>query len=159
MRILLLYSFAINLEYYKNVLNVSGLSNDYYKSVKLVDIWNCNNLIVGGTFFILKKSDLPLLFFKDPVSKLKMEYKEEEKILENIYATIIDLHEKEDIKEILKKVDPSEDLDNKVLISIEMNAEICWKKSAKVIAFRVSHGYEESGLPSKIEEVKPFDEI
>ncbi len=155
----IIISFAINLEYYKNVLNVSGLSNDYYKSVKLVDIWNCNNLIVGGTFFILKKSDLPLLFFKDPVSKLKMEYKEEEKILENIYATIIDLHEKKDIKEILKKEEPNEDLDNKVLVSIEMNAEICWKKSAKVIAFRVSHGYEESGLPNKIEEVKPFDEI
>ena len=146
------------MEYYRNVLKVPELNSGNYKEIVLFDIWDCNTNMVGNTVFILKKAELPSLNFDDPANKRKIDYKEEEKILEDIYASIIDLHEKRETKEQLVKEGVTEDLEDKVLISIEMNATIRWKKNVKVIAFKVISEYQDDGLPNKIEEVTQFGE-
>jgi len=154
-------SFKNNIEYYISVLKVSGLCKSNYKGVALIDIWNCSGQIVGNTFSIVKKSDLPWLEFKKPASKWEIEWKQEEMIIPDKYisASIIDLHKHHEVIEKLKEKGNKEDLDDKVLVAIEMLALIHWKKDAKVIALQVASAYEDRGLPNKLEEVKPFDEI
>jgi hypothetical protein len=152
-------AFRQNINYYINVLNVPNLTLENFNEIQLVNAWKCNGLVVGGTFFILKKSDLPLLKFKKPKSTIKKTYSEGEKILENVFASIIDLNKDSEIKTMLEKDDEKENLEDKVLASIEMNAELLWKKGAKLVSVRVSTGYKEYGLPNKLEEIKSFVEL
>jgi hypothetical protein len=154
-------SFKNNIEYYISVLNVQGLSKSDYKGVALIDIWNCSGHIVGNTFFIVKKSDLPWLEFKEPVSKWGIEFRKEEMIIpeKHISASIIDLHKHPEVVQELQEKGNKENLDEKVLVDIEMLAVINWKKDAKVIALQVASAYKDRGIPNNLEEVKPFDEI
>jgi len=154
-------SFKNNIEYYIRVLNVQGLSKSDYNGVLLIDIWNCSGHIVGNTFFIVKKSDLPWLEFKEPTSKWEINWKEEEMIIpdKHISASIIDLHKHPEVIQKLKEEGNKENLDDKILVNIEMLTLIHWKENAKVIALQTASAYEDRGLPNKLEEVKPFDEI
>lgn len=154
-------SFKNNIEYYIHVLNVKGLSKSDYNGVLLIDIWNCSGHIVGNTFFIVEKSDLPWLEFKKPASKWEINWEEEEMIIpdKHISAAIIDLHEHPEVSHKLEEEGNKENLDDKVLVNIEMLALIHWKVNAKVIALQTASAFEDRGLPNKLEEVKPFDEI
>lgn len=154
-------SFKNNIEYYIRVPNVQGLSKSDYNGVLLIDIWNCSGHIVGNTFFIIKKSDLPWLEFKEPDSKWEINWKEEEMIIpdKHISASIIDLHKHPEVIKKLKEEGNKENLDDKVLVNIEMLALIHWKGNAKVIALQTASAFEDRGLPNKLEEVKSFDEI
>jgi hypothetical protein len=154
-------SFKNNIEYYIRVPNVQGLSKSRYNGVLLIDIWNCNDYIVGNTFFIVKKSELPWLEFKEPASKWGINWKEEEMIIQDkhISAAIIDLHEHPEVSQKLEEEGNKENLDDKVLVNIEMLALVHWKKGAKVIALQTASVYDDRGIPNKLEEVKPFDKI
>jgi len=156
-----LISFKNNIDYYINVLQIPGLSKSYYKGIALINIWNCSGHIVGYTFFIVKKSDLPWLEFKEPTSKWEINWKEEEMIIpdKHISAAIIDLHEHPEVSHKLEEEGNKENLDDKVLVNIEMLALIHWKGNAKVIALQTASAFEDRGLPNKLEEVKSFDEI
>ena len=163
----IIISFRRNIDYYIKVLKIPGLSIEEhknvgigkYKGIQLINIWNCNDNLVGGTFFILKKSDLPSLIHNEPSNKRKTEYKKEEQILPHIYASIIDLHLHEYVRLKLEEESRFNDLHDKVLVLIEMNTEIRWKRNSKIIAFRSASAYEDRGIPNKIEEVKPFDKM
>ena len=154
-------SFKNNIAYYISGLKVPGLSDTKYKEVDLIDKWNCSGHIVGNTFFILRKSDLPYLEFEKSVSKWGIEWKKEEMIIpdKHIVASIIDLHEHPEVIQKLKEVGDKENLDDKVLVTIEILTHVLWKKDAKVIALQVASAYEDRGIPSKLEEIKPFDKI
>jgi len=154
-------SFKNNIDYYIRVPNIHGLSKSDYNGVLLIDIWNCSGHIVGNTFFIVKKSDLPWLEFKEPDSKWEINWKEEEMIIpdKHISASIIDLHKHPEVIKKLKEEGNKENLDDKVLVNIEMLALIHWKGNAKVIALQTASAFEDRGLPNKLEEVKSFDEI
>lgn len=144
-----------------NVFKIPELSETKYKGVDLIDKWNCNGPIVGNTFFILRKTDLPYLEFKAPTSKWGIVWKNEEMIIpdKQISAAIIDLHEHPEVIQELDEEGNKENLEDKVLVTIEMLAHVLWKKNAKVIALQTASAYEDRGLPNKLEEVKPFDEI
>lgn len=154
-------SFKNNIAYYISGLKVPGLSDTKYKEVDLIDKWNCSGHIVGNTFFILRKSDLPYLQFEKSVSKWGIEWKKEEMIIpdKHILASIIDLHEHPEVIQKLKEEGDKENLDDKVLVTIEILTHVLWKKDAKVIAIRAASAYEDRGLPNKLEEIKPFDKI
>jgi hypothetical protein len=154
-------SFKNNIEYYIRMPHVQGLNKSVYNGVEIIDIWNCSGHIVGNTFFILKKSDLPWLEFKEPALRWEINWKEEEMIIpdKHISASIIDLHKHPEVSQILKEEGNKENLDDKVLVNIEMLALIHWKENAKVIALETASAYEDRGIPNKLEEVKPFDEI
>ncbi len=157
----IIISFKNNIEYYINVLKVPELNGTKYKQVELIDKWNCNGRIVGFTFFILRKTDLPYLEFKAPASRWGIAWKNEELIIpdKHISAAIIDLHEHPEVIQKLDNDGNNENLEDKVLVNIEMSALIHWKKNAKVIALQTASAYEDRGIPNKLEEVKPFDEI
>ncbi|SHI92623.1 hypothetical protein SAMN05444280_10831 [Tangfeifania diversioriginum] len=153
--------FKINLNYYIEVLKISHLTFGNYRKVKIQHYWPCNSDLVGNTFFILRKSDLPQLVFNEPIHDLKEEFEEREQIIpdKKIYASVIDLYKENKIREIIEQRSSQKDLEDKVFALIEMNAEIRWKKNAKVIALRVASAHENVGISNKLEEVKPFDEI
>lgn len=157
----IIFSFKNNLEYYISVLNIKDLSKDSFKGIKIKDEWICNEDLVGKTYFILNMADLPMLVYNEPINKMKISYKIEDNILPKykIKASLIDLQSELYTRKILENKNKRKDLANKVLAAIELDAEILWKKDAKVIAFRVASAYEDLGLPNKLEEVKPFDEI
>lgn len=154
-------SFKNNIKYYINVLKVPSLSESDYKGVALVDIWNCSGHIVGNTFFIVKKSDLPWLEFKEPANQYHITRTKENIIIPERYisAFVIDLHDNPTVITELQENGNKENLENKVLVDIEMLALINWKKDAIVIALQTASAYEDRGIPNKLEEVKPFDEI
>ena len=154
-------SFKNNIDYYINVLQIPVLSKSFYNGVTLIDIWNCNGHIVGYTFFILRKSDLPWLEFKEPANQYDISLKKENIIIPERYisAFIIDLHNNPTVIKEQQEKGNKENLEDKVLVDIEMLALIHWKEGAKVIALQTASAYEDRGIPNKLEEVKPFDEI
>ncbi|SFF36858.1 hypothetical protein [Sunxiuqinia elliptica] len=155
----MIVSFRNNIKYFMDVLEVGELSSEKYKGIDIVDIWTCDSRLVRSMFFILRKSDKPIFVFEEPRRKWKETYEPKEQILspEPIWASIIDLHKHTTVQGKLREQGLNDDLDDKVLVSIEMLAKISWKKTAKVIALVLANAYEDKGLPNKLEEVKPFN--
>ncbi|MHA7110111.1 hypothetical protein ACRTDU_08305 [Sunxiuqinia elliptica] len=125
----LIISFRNNIESYKDVLKVPGLSESDFNGIKLIDIWDCNFNIVGNTFFLLKKEDCPLLDFNEPKSEWGKEYLESDRILPDlpIYSAIFDLR-KPDNKLILDRLEEKGNhrshFKKHALLVIEMLGEI-----------------------------------
>ena len=157
----IIVSFKNNIKYFLKALNVERLKETSYYETTLVDIQNCNGHIVGNTFFVLRKKDLPYLNFKEPVTEWKYEKNEGDNIIpgKNISAFIIDLHKNSKVSTQLKEKGKEQEFENKVLVCIEMLAEILWKKEAKVVVINVTTAYENNGIPNELEEIKPFEEI
>lgn len=155
----LIVGFGQHLPYYIDSLAITGLTEEKYKDIDIVNYPVCHYELTGESFFILKKSDLPKILYK------KIEDTEIEKyslalINEdiNLYASIIDLNQSYKLKEELASSAPKRDLNKSILISIAFITEIRWKKNIEVIQIRSFSQYRERGLPNKLADVKAIQE-
>ena len=153
----IIISFQQSIDYYKRAYKINGLNEDNYKGIKIFNFQVCNQRYVAGSYFIMKKEDLPHLIINKP--EFTSEYCNIIIPEFEVFASVIDLKTEDVIRRKVEADCKQERLEDSVLTTIEMNAEIRWKKEAKVIAFRAASAYEDRGLPNKLEEVKPFDEI
>jgi len=153
----IIISFQQSTDYYKRAHKINGLNEDNYKGVKICNFQVCNQRYVAGSYFIIKKEDRPCLIIDKPA--ITSEYFDLIIPEFDVFASVIDLKTEDKIRRKVEADWKQKGFEDSVLTTIEMNAEIRWKKEAKVISFRAASAYEDRGLPNKLEEVKPFDEI
>lgn len=153
----IIISFQQSIDYYKRAYKINGLNEDNYKGIKIFNFQVCNQRYVAGSYFIMRKEDRPYLIINKP--EITSKYFEVIIPEFEVFASVIDLKNNADVRKNVEVDWEQEGLEDNVLTTIEMNAEIRWKKEAKVIAFRAASAYEDRGIPNKLEEVKPFDEI
>lgn len=152
-------SFRQNLDYYKRQYGILGLDSEIYKNINIINFDVCNYPLVGGSFFILRKEDLPFIEFK-PIEKEEIE-KYNLSLIDknyNIYSNILDLNKPEHkgLGAELSKMKPGEDIEKYVLAIILYNAEIKWKKNINCVQIKVYSKYEQQGLPNSLDDIKKF---
>lgn len=145
--------------YFQSVYNIEGLNDDNYKGVKIYNFNICNPEFVADTYFIFKKEHRPIATFKQTKEQFTSSYYHRELLLEkfNLAASIVDLKRAPEILQTYTERFQNDDLKNKVLTMFEIDAEICWKDEAKVIAIRVASANKNRGIPNKLEDIKPFE--
>jgi len=151
----LIVGFRNNLSYYIKTLGVRGLTEESYKGVDIISYPVCNNELVGGSFFVLRKSDLPQIIYN------RIDDAEIEKYLLNLinetfnlYTSIVDLNQSLDLLKEIAPTAPEKDLRKSVLLNISFLAEIRWKKNVEVIQISSYSKYRERGLLNKVIDVK-----
>jgi len=150
-------NFGINIDYFKNQLKISELSETIYKVTDIYNLTSSYN--VRDSFFILKKSDLPNITTK-PIEKEIIEKYILNKISDkiNLYSSVIDL--KKTTIEVFnenKQGKTDDELKKSVLLSVIISTEIKWKKNIEVIQLRQYSEFFQEGVPNNLDEVKQID--
>ena len=114
----------------------------------------------GRKLLILKKADMP--FFAP--GKIENEYIKEYALedisdCKNIYASIMDLNDNQEMRNKLEPYNPNRDLRKDILINIFLNMEMRWRKNVKMVALQIYSEYTESSFPTQLSDIKPFDEL
>lgn len=153
-------SFRQNIEYYIKQYNVAGLDKESYKNIKIINFDVCNYPFVSGSFFILRREDLPFIEFesieKEEIEKYNLTLIDNNY---NIYSNILDLN-KPEYKELgieLSKMKPGEDIEKYVLAIILYKAVIKWKKNINCVQIKAYSKYYQQGLPNTLDDIRKFD--
>ena len=152
----IIISFGLN-EY--RLKQVGDFSDGLLNGIKFINFPICNYELIGGSFFILKQSDLPFINY-NKISKEDIDkYKLKPLVTElNLYSSVLDLNVENEVRESLKNVPEGIDLRKQVLVYIGISVEISWKKDIKLIQISLASPYEQQGLPNNPDEIIPFSE-
>ena len=136
---------------------IGGFSDGFFHEINYFNFPYCNNLLLGGSFFILNKSDLPRIYHQEinqiVIEKYKLKSLDDKL---NLFAIVIDLHDEPEIREELVESNPGTTLEKYVLAYIGIIAEIRWKKNIDIIQIRLVTPYDQRGLPNSPDEVLQF---
>lgn len=151
----LIVGFRQRLPYYIKNLGVKGLTEERYKDVDIINYPVYNYQLMGPSFFVLKKSDLPKILHKK-IEDTEIEKYSLKLINENVnlYTSIIDLNKSPKLQEEIAPSAPDRDLRKSVLLNIAFKTEIRWKKKVEVIQIKSFSHYKERGLTHKLKDVK-----
>ncbi|WP_155907574.1 hypothetical protein [Lunatimonas lonarensis] len=152
-------NFGLRISYYRDHLNIRELTETSYKEIPIINFSGSRS--VNRTLFVLKKAHLP------KITPLTIDPEVEEKYLLkpisgqfNVKGSIIDLHQKADIREeFTGKEKSDEELKRSVLVSIYLSLEIKWKKEARVVEIAERSPWEEQGIAHDIKDVVIFGQI
>ncbi len=114
---------------------------------------------VRDLFFILRKSDLPSIGFKE--IDLKIEENSTLKLINDeikLYTSVIDINKSDyiSIKEKWSNEESKDTLDLKVQVSISFLAIISWKSKRDVIQLNLASQYKEQGIQNSLDEIEPL---
>ena len=151
-------NFGINLDYFINTLNITGLSNDRYNNIQIYSFNGSH--VVRDSLFILKKSNLPNISTRSIAEDIIAKYsliKISDTI--NLYSSVIDLNNTtEEVYNEENKQDKSdEEIRKSVLLCIIISTEFKWKKKIELIQLRQYSEFFQKGIANKLDDVKPFD--
>jgi hypothetical protein len=153
---------GVNLQYF-SMLHVEGLRNEgedwSYNGLSIINIYNQMNDLARQSFFILKKTDLPVIVYNDMpqeiVDKFHLEKIDEHK---NIYAKLLDLNkpENENIRDEISETgvdDPS----MMVLVCVGINTEIRYRNNAKMVQLKIFDQFDDRGTVNTLSDIKLYD--
>ncbi len=159
----LIISIGLNLKYYEH-LKIDELKNInnkwFYKDYRIIEINNYSNDMVNQSLFVLRKTDLPNIIFKDTNKELIDKYQLEEiDNIYNIYGKIIDLNEpnNKQIKEEVEQNNDQIDLSKSVLSYVNINVEIQYKTNIKSVQLKAFSQFDDRGKANKLEDIESFD--
>ncbi len=148
-------NFGIHIPYYLSPNNIKGLTKNNYNNIPIINLSPYYKELIGESFFILKKEDLPRILFntvdEEFIDKYKLEKLSEK---HNFYGNVVDLNGNQDlINELLEKY-PEEQLQKSVLVCVLLNATIKWKKNIDITQLRLFSEYNNKGLPNNLDDIK-----
>lgn len=145
------------LPYFINDLSVPNLKADKYNNITIISFEQFHFSILGESFFIIKKSDLPNIEYLD-IAKEEIE-KYSLKLLDDtykIYGSVLPLNNNKDLqKDFLEQTD-EETLNKSVLINIEFKNKIRWKEKSEIIQIKTFSKYGQKGSPSDLKDITPI---
>lgn len=152
-------SFGNNLSYIKDQYSIDDLSDNKYKDIEIINFQESNHLIAGESLFILRKTDLPNIIYRDldakQIEKYTLELIDDEI---KLYLSVINLNKNEELRNELKSSHQDKDLNKSVLLNLSILTEIRWKKGIKNIMIQVNTPYSERGMPNSLKDVKEIKE-
>ncbi|WP_016777480.1 hypothetical protein [Anaerophaga thermohalophila] len=154
----IILNFGQNIEWFKQTFLVDGLEKSSYNNIKIINFEHSSFNLVGQSFFILRKSDLPQIYHreinKDEINKFEL--KEIDKKIE-LYGSIINLQKNEEIQKELKTTYPDKELSKSALLSLVLKLEIRWKNEINCVMIKTHSKYTDKGVPDKLEDIKKIE--
>lgn len=151
-------SVGVYLDMYKMEFNVNIDKKQgkwSYKGIPIIELENTMIDIVSDSFFIIKNNDLPYITHNKIDDKNIEKYNLEEIDHEyHIYTNIINLEQREDIKEKVQKETNIQDLSKSVLVCVDVETEIRCRSKAKCIQIKVFSQFNNQGSPNNIDVIK-----
>ena len=153
-------TFGQNLQYYIDTLKEVGLTNNSFNDIELINFPKYNYNIVGDTFFILKKTDLPKIIFHPPDEEELGKYRLRPiNRTYNIYGNVIDINLDPSLLKELSSTDSSRDLRKSVYVYIFLKTEIKWEKDISMVALSKQSQFKSQGILTELKEIKSFNSI
>jgi hypothetical protein len=147
-------NFGNNLSYIKDQYTIDDLSDYKYKDIEIINFQESNHLIAGESLFILRKTDLPNIIYKDldaeQIDKYSLELIDHEI---KLYLSVVNLNKNEELRNELKPSYEDKDLNKSVLLNLSILTEIRWKKGVTNIMIQVNTPYRERGIPNSLKDV------
>ena len=154
----LLISVGINIDFFKSKVNLPSLSEHKYKDFQIISLKAYDSRTVESSLFVLRKSDLPSLFFtyypKDKIEKYKLTKLHN---IHEIYASVIDLNTEENLRNETRPPYNEADLRRYVLVCLGLNFEIRWKNNIKLVQLKLFSEYSSRGLRNELNEVSKLE--
>jgi hypothetical protein len=151
-------SFRNNINYFIDILKIPSLDSDNYKGSKIYEFSTCNYRLVGRSFFILRKIDLPnLQILKPDEALIKMYNLKPINEKYNIFSNVIDIHKNPEIKKEYTNQIDDKTLETSVLAVIEYRSQLRWKKGIDMAMIKTYSQFDNRGLPNKLEDVNAFN--
>lgn len=147
-------NFGNNLSYIKDKFSIDDLSDNKYKDIEIINFKESNQLIAGESLFILKKTDLPNIIYRDLDANQIEKYSLE--LIDNeikLYLSVVNLNKNEKLRNELESSHQDKDLNKSVLLNMSILTEIRWKKGIKNIMIQVNTPYSERGMPNSLKDV------
>ena len=118
-----------------------------------------NYALVGDSIFILKKTDLPKLLFKELNEDVIKRYSWE--VIDNdhkLYAALVDLNKSSELRDEFAEFSKERDLKKSVFVGLSMNLEVQWNENVHCIQIRIASPYREQGIINKLADIVPVDQ-
>jgi hypothetical protein len=128
-----------------------------YKGVETISYSATSPGTVGQCIFLLKSEDLPRIQYNDTIEQFRTRYDLE--LLDPahfLYASVVDLNLRADLREEIGKDGSAGVLKKQVLANIFINVQIKWRPQIKCIALKIASPYREEGIISVVDDIKPF---
>lgn len=149
----LIVSFGIDI---KSLINDS--SYEALKKIEIIKFDLRNYDLVGDSLFVLKRQDLPKLNYRkineDEINKYSLQ-KAIDKY--NLYVTVIDLNQSQNIRSIYANTGNDEELRKQVYMGIFISLEVQWKKDLECIRIKRVSPFRERGIVNNLTDVKALD--
>ena len=131
-----------------------------YNNVPIINFNYYNMPLLGQSVFVLRKTDLPYLLIKEPDQEVMKKYNPEA-IDEDlkIFGRVIDLRKEPALQKEAVFDESEKDLNKHVLIYLGWNYELRVRKNIEIVQLMLYYEYQQRGLPSSPDEIKPFDSI
>ncbi len=114
---------------------------------------------VENLLFVLNRNDLPYIEHKD-IQPEKIEELKLVVIDENLklYSSVIDINltENKDLKDKWKSEENNDNLDLKVLLTIDFLSIIYWKKERDIVQISIASQYKEQGIQNDLNDITPL---
>lgn len=148
-------NFGVDLQSDINFSNITDLTTDEYRGIKIVSFQRYNTALMNPTFFVLAKKDMPALII-EPIKREEADKYELEPIDDHglVRASIIDLNTNEQIRDEIATEGGFDNLKKSVLVYIGMNVKIHWKKPVRVIALERYSEFNDRGAPNEITDIR-----
>lgn len=149
----------INIQYYLENLKIPGLTNESYNDIPLLSFPG-KIYGVSNSLFILAKSDLPRIEYKDFDAKT-IELYEMKQILEDyhVYAGVSDLHTNNTLRIQIDKEESEKDkdLNKSVWQGIMFITLIKWAKELNMVQILIRNDFENQRKLSNLDEVTSLE--
>ncbi|MEX1014829.1 MAG: hypothetical protein WDZ80_06760 [Candidatus Paceibacterota bacterium] len=155
----LILNVGINIGYFRD--QIKKLNDDSYDGIKIFKLTRVRHL--KPALYIINKSDLPSLHYgsvdQEIIDNLQLE-----KIHNNIFGSIIDLHNDEISQEVKNQAkqyllsNSNPELEKAALINLIHKLEIRWKETAKIIELVMYSEYRQDGIPDSLNDVQSFSQ-
>ncbi|MCA6422653.1 MAG: hypothetical protein IM568_07540 [Flavobacterium sp.] len=114
---------------------------------------------VENLLFVLNKKDLPFIVYKDiqpkKTEELKLEVTDDNL---KLYTSVIDINlpENIDLKDKWKSEENNDNLDLKVLLTIDFLSILYWKKERDIVQISIASLYKEQGIQNDLTDIIPL---
>jgi hypothetical protein len=145
------------LPYFINDLKIPNLQTDNYNSLKIFSFEQYHFSLIGESFFIVKKADLPNIEYLDISEEEVKKYSL--KLLDEtckIYGSVLPLNKHKDLQQDFLKQTDEETLNKSVLINIEIKNKIRWRRNSEVVQIKSFSRYGQKGSPSDLKDITPI---
>jgi hypothetical protein len=153
----LILNFGNYLPYFIDELKIPELSLNRYRKTDIINLAQFHFQLIGESFFIIKRSDLPNIEYLDIENNEIDKYKLE--LLDNyfkFYGSVLDLFKNKDLQKDFSGSSNETNLDKSVLVSICLSTRIRWAKTINLIQIKSYSGYRDKGSTNDLKEIIPI---
>ena len=153
----LIINFGNYLPYFIDELKIPELSLNRYRKTEIFKFEQFHYQLLGESFFIIKRSDLPNIEYLE-IEKEEID-KYELKLLDNdfkLYGSVLDLFKRQDLHQDFLESSNETNLNKSVLLNISFSIRIRWTNSINVIQIKSYSGFRDKGSTNDFKDIIPI---